>query len=160
MESSGLDQVVLSSELCERLYKTGIVNLEPPVKKADPSIPMEGGNHKHVLFVYDARLKREDEELLNNLLKACRLELNDVALINFREQEISIEEILNRLEIEKAVLFGIPALSIKLPLEDAEEKLLKLDDRLFLKTAPLGALHRNVEKKKALWVALKKMFDL
>ncbi len=160
MDSSGLDHVVLSSKLCKELYKSGVVNLEPPAIEENKTVPFEGANRRHVLIVYDARLKREDEELLQNLMKACGLNMDDVALVNFREQEISIADILNELETEKALFFGIPSLSINLPLDDVEEKVLELEDRLFLKTAPLGALHKNVEKKKALWLALRKMFDL
>lgn len=160
MESLGLDHVVLSAGLCRELYTNGIINLETPASTKETSVLFEGGNARRVLIVYDARLKREDEELLENLMKACQLTKDDVALVNFREQEDSISKIMEELEIEKAIFFGIPSLSIGLPLEVAEEKVLELNGSLFLKTSPLGALHKNVEKKKALWGALKKMFGL
>lgn len=154
----GIDDITLTPELRASLYENVIVHTEiSPVH-----IPYEGQNLKKILVAFDknGKLTKEDRALLEKLLTACQLTFDDIALVNIHSTEFTIAKIVDHLHIKKAVMFGVPMLSFALPLEDSEEKVITSDHCAFLRTAPLGVLDKNVEKKKALWMALKVMFQL
>lgn len=162
MEPSELDNITLSAAFCNRLYKNGIVNLNTKERKTVSPIPFKGNNAKNVLILIDigGELKKEDQTLLENLLTACNLSMDDVALVNMSEQEATLSDIIKRLSVRQGVLFGVPALSMDISFTGSEETLLYYENKTFIKTLPLTALQNHVPKKKALWAALQKMFDL
>lgn len=154
----GIDDIILNEELCNRLYEKVLVNTAiSPVH-----ISFEGKNQKKILVAYDqsGKLKKEDREMLEKLLAACQFSVDDIALINISTTELTIAKIIEHLHTTKAILFGIPSLSIGWPIEDVEEKITVYNNCTFLRTAPLGVLNKNIEKKKALWTALKGIFQL
>lgn len=162
MDQSGLDDIVLDSQLCDRLYKTGIINLEFKESERLPEIPFTGKNGKQVLVALDTRhpLSGVEEDQLQRLLGACHLTSDDIARINVQEQEAAMEQILRQLKIKKALFFGVPAGSIGLPIGNTEDKVIIYDNKYFIRTAPVKALMHDEKRKRALWSALKDMFDL
>lgn len=154
----GIDDIILNREMCDRLYENVLVN----TRVSPVHIPFEGKNQQKILVAFDTngKLKKDDKDLLHNLMKACHLTMDDIALVNISEQEESVSDIIQRLHIRKAIFFGLPALSINLPLGNEEEIVIVHENCSFISTAPLGTLQNNVEKKKALWTALKLMFRL
>lgn len=162
MDQSGLDNIVLDGALCSQLYKTGLTNLDFTAKETVAEVHFSGQNKQQVLVAVDVHgaLKAEDESLLKNLLKACQLTMDDIALVNVQEQETSVEDILRQLSIKKALFFGIPAGTANLPIGNTEDKVIIYDQKYFVKTLPLSALQHNESRKRALWGALKQMFDL
>lgn len=162
MDSSELDNITLSQDLCSHLYENGVTNLDfSTIKKKQP-LPFEGKNLQRILIAIDVpkQLKNEDRILLENLMKACQITMDDIALINMAEQECAISEIISHLEIQKAIFFGIPSLNIDLPIGNSEDSVIIYDNKTFIKTSPLSSLQNNVGKKKALWSALKNMFGV
>lgn len=161
MDSIGIDNITLTPALCSQLYKRGLVN---PDHKTAPKkdISFTGGNQKHILIGIDVpkELSKSDRELLNNLMLACNITMEDIALVNIKDQEDPLSAILTRLKTQKAIFFGVPALAMDISLGDKEETVLFCMNCTMVKTAPLSALHNNVQKKKALWGALKNMFEL
>lgn len=156
-----IDGIILSPELRSRLYQNNITNLKNPVEKRKINIPFTGENKRKILIVYDATLNSEDRGLLDNLIKACLLSKEDIALVDFKDQEATIPEIVAELKIQKAIFFGLPALSVGVALKDeAEDKVIEVENVSYLKTAPLGSLNKNIPRKKALWMALKSMFGI
>lgn len=162
MDSNGIDGITLTSELCRRLYPGGIINLDFSLPKATPNVVYQGKNNRNILIATDVSpaLKKEDRAFLEKLLKACELTADDIALVNIGEQEVPVSGIINQLNIKKAVFFGIPSLSIDLPVGDKEDTAVIYDDKYFIRTAPLSSLQYDVAKKKALWHALKNMFGV
>lgn len=154
-----IDDITLTPALRRRLYKNNITNLTTPVAKKHTQIPFKGLNKRHVLIAVEGKLKKEASELVQNLMKACQLSMDDVAFIDAREQEASLAEIIERLRIEKAILFGIPTSDSGLPF-DEEEKIVHHHGCSFLRTAPPETLKSNEPKKRALWNALKMLFEL
>lgn len=162
MDSAGLDDITLTPALAHNLYPNGITNPDATGRKQVPPVTFKGENKQHVLVAVDVTgdLKTQDQVLLDNLLKACHLAMDDIALVNIRDQEATVPDIITQLKPVKCIFFGVPSLSINLPLGEAEESVIIYDDKLFIKTSPLSALQNQVSKKKALWSALKNMFDL
>ncbi len=160
----GIDDITLSPELCERLYENVIVNTaqKPAQKPEKPvSLSFEGKNQKKILVAYDvAKLKKEERDMLVKLLAACQLSTDDIALVNIHITELSIAKIVEELKIANAILFGIPSLSIDLPLDDKENIVIDYNRCAFIRTGPISVLNNSVEKKKALWMALKTMFRI
>lgn len=162
METSGIDNIQLTTDICLKLYPEGITNLKIKIAESAESFAYKGKNKKNVLIAIDTDgdLRKEDQQLLDNLLNACLLTPEDVALINMREQEISLSFMLKRLNIKKSIFFGIPSRIVDLPLPDSEESVIVYDNMFFVKTSPLSSLYDNVKKKRALWKALKDMFNI
>ncbi|MCO6496122.1 MAG: hypothetical protein J5I50_00530 [Chitinophagaceae bacterium] len=156
-----IDNIILPFNTIQKLYPTGIINLEKKIT-TDKKILFKGKNHKHVLVLIDivGDLKATEEELLNNLIKACKLTIDDIALVNLREQEVSVPEMIAQLKTQKAIFFGVPHGAIKLSVKDADEQLLQAADCTIVKTLPLSNLNNDIERKKALWSALKQQFNL
>lgn len=162
MADDNLDNLTLHPFQRQLLYPNGITNIDYTEKKAPAPIKYIGKNKRNILIGIDihGELNAQDKELLNNLLKACGLGMDDVALVNLNKQEAPFPEILKRLKIENVILFGVSIMATGLSLTDAEEKLMTLENRIFLRTIPLHALNRNVGKKRRLWEALKELFEL
>ncbi|MDF9795251.1 hypothetical protein OKW21_000514 [Catalinimonas alkaloidigena] len=142
---------------------------------ARPAAPLpipetEGGNHKGVVVLfYDQKnrsLGKEERGFLGNILKAVKLNFDDVALCNWAlleaefEQRKNIFESIQHVECNTILAFGQLPLSWSLShffqkyhiTEDAEgRKLLLADDLL--------SIAQNRDFKVQLWNALKKMFQ-
>lgn len=162
MDSQGIDSIELTSELCRRLYSNGIINLDFSARKTKPELIYKGKNNQHILVAIDVStgLKKDDQSFLEKLLKACELTMDDVALVNMKDLEVQLSEVIRQLQIKKCILFGIPLLSIDLPIGSAEETAIIFDDKYFIRTASLPSLQHDAAKKKALWHALKNMFGV
>ena len=158
----GLDDIQLTSQLCANIYSNGLVIDNMKTSVPENKIAFKGKNLKSVLVLTDVpgQLKTEDVHLLENLLKACQLTEEDIALINLPDQPITVSEIFNQLKIKKALLFGIPTLSVDLDIPDMEDMVLNSGNCKVLKTLPLYALQKNTQRKKTLWLALKSLFGV
>lgn len=158
----GLDDIQLDVQICSKLFPGGLVYDTIPKAPESKKISFDGKNLNSVLVLIDEnhKLKTEDADLLNNLLKACQLTQDDIALVNLGDQEAVISEILNFLKSEKAIFFGIPFSTIDLNISDEEDKILEAGNCKLIRTLPLGSLQKNTDRKKALWKALKELFEL
>ena len=116
-------------------------------------------NDPENLFLDDSSL-----QFLTGILTACKLNLGQVALINFNKHPVSYKRLKKDLQPQSLLLFGISAMQIELPFDMPEYKVQSYDNCTILIAPPLQILNSIAEetkKQKAmLWNCLKKMFDL
>lgn len=175
MELNGL---AFSQTQLAELYKDKLVVTEPmsettaakpavaaePVMKAEPkpSINIKGKNKKGILWVVDepgqAFLDDADFEFLSQILTACKMNMDDIALVNLAHNTHSIHEITDVLKPSVVLLCGIEYQSLPFKLDEYiiyphTKKQYFLSDRL-------EDLRNDKAKKTKLWLALKAIFSL
>jgi hypothetical protein len=156
------------------LYKTVLVELEGEVseqKKGTTLMTKQwflGENKKHiVILIKDEEavyLRDEWLKFLTTILSACKLNLGDVAIINYLKKSFSYEELVENLTPEFLLLFDVTAKEIQLPFSVPFYQVQQYDNRTFL-IAPsldkmLGDSQESKIEKSKLWLSLKKIFHI
>lgn len=151
------------------MFSNSLVDLnniqEQSTIPSDNQISCLGNNEKGVLIIVNSKdsLYLPDPllEFLQGILKACKLKLGDVALLNIDTTgPISYKELGRHLRMEKIILFGIDLDAIELPLKFPDYQVQKYNDMFFLSVPTLETVLNNKEEKTLLWDCLKKMFIL
>lgn len=173
-----LDNIKIPGSLLAGLYKNHLVILDgsdantSPEKKEEgaPSSTLQhlGGNRRKVLLLTGhtslAAITADEKKLLDKILEACKMDLEDVVVLPFSHTKPGIETLKKEFEPEKMVLFGVDAAAISLPIRFPEFKLQAYDQTTYLQSCTLAALSENTEESKAmkkkLWACLKNMFQL
>lgn len=124
-----------------------------------------GNNQKNVLVAvyYNDVVHLPDAQLnfLANLLKACNLSLEDVALINMNHYNgIDYNQILTHFKSNIVLLFGMTSQDFGFPFEIPEYQLQRFADRTIIHSAALHSIQDDKEAKGRLWAGLKKIFNL
>jgi len=175
----GIDDLQLTPGLIGLLYPENLVSTDIPLHVAQaPSTvtkkttvsayPFLGKNKKAVCFLsyYPEAEYIPDPELafLKRIMGACKLTLDDIALVNTARTTLVLEELRQQLRPDIVFLWGgippgIPEFSGML---DLTEK--TIGGIRILPVLQTGAMSRENEEgkelKKKLWVELKKIFGL
>ena len=175
----GLNDIELPASLVADLYKNALVQLDvhaPSVEQAAPSntspgtteLPPEswkslGNNRRQILIVvnYTDVLHLPDETLgfLTSMLTACKLSLDDVALINMQHYlGVSAREILAHFKTKQALLFGIEPAEFGLAVSFPEFQVQSVANAVFLYSPALEAIQPDKLLKSKLWICLQRMF--
>lgn len=104
-----------------------------------------------------------DEELnfLLGILNACKLNMDDVGIINLHKNEnTSYHLIASELKADKIFLFGATASDIELPLSFPDYQVQKYNNQVYLSAPPLKALQHDKAEKTKLWNCLKQIFSV
>lgn len=106
-------------------------------------------------------LSDTDAELLQNILKAVNLTLDEVDLLNVDTLETSdFKPMLATKVVHHVITFGIPMKRLQLEILLAPYQIKKVEGVNFLFADPLPTLHQDKNRKKALWECLQKMFGI
>lgn len=124
-----------------------------------------GNNEKNILIVvaYEGIANLPDEQLdfLTQLLSACKLSLNDVALINLRNYTgIEYTEILLQFHSKVILLFGISAQQFGFPFETPQYQVQVFTNYTVIHAPALQNLQTDKSGKGLLWSGLKKVFNI
>ncbi len=160
----GINHIRLSAELIGMLYPETLVAEKDP----DTGYPFLGKNHLSICFLVsypdDEFIPDDQLVFLQKILTACKLSLNDIALINTKRTPVEFP-VLKTMFRPRIIFFwgtvspitgstlNFPDMTIStweniriLPVMQAE--LMSRDDP------------RGLELKKNLWISLKKLFNL
>lgn len=109
-------------------------------------------------------LKDADLTLLTSILSACKLTLEDIALINFANQVHSLHEIITTLPSSYLLVFEVTSEQLKIKLPNTFYKPMLLGETTILFCNSLQKMQGNEQtaklEKSKLWNALKVMFSL
>jgi len=124
-----------------------------------------GNNQKNVLIGvnYPERANLPDTQLdfLTNLLKACNLGLNDVAIINLNNYPDAVyTEILEHFKSKIVMLFGITAHQFGFPFEIPEYQVQQFAGRTVIHSPALHELENDKVAKGKLWTSLRIIFNV
>ena len=125
-----------------------------------------GSNLQKITFITSEKeavyLKEPSLQFLTSILGACKLNLGDVAIVNYHNEPVEYAFLKEKLAPAFLILFGITARQIKIPFTVPDYQVQKYENCTFLLTPPLEKMLGNSQEakleKSKLWLCLKKMF--
>ncbi|WP_207492667.1 hypothetical protein [Aridibaculum aurantiacum] len=181
------ENIQLPEFLLADLYKDCLVELEnievspattvtaAPVEVAKQEAVAEktalkylGENKRNVAILVkssDAAFVTEsDLQFLTNVLKACQLNLADIAIVNTDQQPVQYNALLSELKPKHVILFDVEPAAIKLPFAFPDFQPQSHGDIQFLKAPALNNINLPSQDAKVLktklWISLQKIFGL
>ncbi len=175
-----LNEMNLPPYLVAQLYPSSLVGQEknvPPVTAASATPPAStnteltiewrslGSNQKGILVAvnYDNITNLPDPQLefLMQLLKACQLSLNDVALINMNNYpQVAHTSILSQFNTKVVLLFGITVQDWGFPFQTPPYQVQSFSGYTVMHAPALHDLQNDKPAKGLLWAALKNIFNI
>ena len=168
-----LNNIQLKPHLIADLYRDTLIESDttPLVPAVTTTVSGSGlpkflGNNekKIVIAVSNSMLPfLPDNELafLSNILSACKLSLADVAIINLHDKdEAACPDLLDLLQAQSVLLFGIEPLTIGLPMNFPPFQLQPFNKRIYLQAPAFSELEKDKGLKMRLWNCLKTLFHL
>ena len=164
-----LNNIQLSGITLQELYKKSLVEIKTKKageKKADvTSLNILGKNLKKIVLIVNnneaAFLTDEELNFLLGILSACKLNMDDVAILNLiKNKNATYEMISAELSAEKVFLFGVAPGDINLPLAFPHYQVQQFKNQTYLSAPPLHELQHDKTEKTKLWNCLKKIFSI
>ncbi len=184
-----LDDIKLSPFLVKKLYENSLIddgissvsignakiakdenlhvseNMDVTKKGNFESIKYLGKNAKNILIlVYEeehAFLGDDELSFLMNILNACAVSMQDVALVNAGNNADVVYENLNaQFEPCKIIFLGTEPQLLNFPVQIPQYKIQAYNNQQYLCAPSLEKLSSDKEEKKKLWMVLKVMFGI
>jgi len=167
-----LNKLELPAFTIAELYRSCLVlpidkgkNDQPQTQPELPGPKYLGNNKKNILIVVrhtDAvHLPDKELELLTGILTACKLGLEDVAIVNtVNYPGQGYKELTGQFRSTKVFLFGIEPAGFGLPLSFPNFQTQHFSQVIYMGAPTLHQISSDREIKTALWNSLKKIFDL
>ena len=133
----------------------------PPLSATPYSTLGSNPNGLVILVRMDAvRFQRLPRNVfLNNLLKAIRLVMEDVVLINVESHlPVELKTIRQRLAARQIIGFGKNLLDVAIRTTQLYEPVVLVGDAAYLPSAEIELLEEDNSRKKLLWQAMQRMF--
>lgn len=163
-----LEQLQLDPYLLAQMYDQPIIpeenRAQPAVAKALPQIKYLGENQKNILLLIqnesEAYLNEELFNLLANILNACKLGMQDVALINTASYPgLTLADYKEATAARQCIIFAIPPASLGLP--PMQPYLLETHLQIpVLHSDHLQQIATDKQLKGRLWQGLKQLFGI
>ena len=164
-----LDNFQISVGLTTELYRNSLVALDTPQIKSNSLKPQSlnflGKNQKQILILVNdneaVHLNDADTVLLTGILNACKLNFNDIALLNLSQlSEIDLALLKDHFNPNVMIAFDINLNSIGIDQYYDNFVINNLKTITFLNATSLSQIGKNVEEKKQLWSCLKSIFSI
>lgn len=142
-----------------------------PIRKQEIVTPKKwflGDNKKQILILVKdieaVYLRDEWLQFLTNILGACKLNIGDVAIVNYANNPINFTALNEQLNPQFYLLFDVASQDIQLPFTVPNYQLQKFGNATFLLAPSLALMQGTTEavkmEKSRLWLSLKKLFDI
>jgi hypothetical protein len=162
------DDTQLPPTTIEQIYKSLLVelNVKEELPENNPvSIPYLGDNQQRILLIVNDSnskfMSDSDYKFLTGILTACKLSVEDVALVNLHTLvNKNYSQLLNSLKPKVAILFGTLPAEIELPVNFPQFQIQAFQKVSFLSTPDLGTIESDKLIKSKLWLCLKQIFTL
>jgi hypothetical protein len=166
--NGSLNNLKLDPRMLEALYGHSLVDNPHVVKQADTkkqrakteAFNYTGDNKKNITILVRGNgdpLPEEQISFLEKMLKACKLEASDVAMVNVQNKNIAMEDLVARLKPQQVLAFGTGSGSELFRMEN-------VDGIKYLNAPSLDELMKESDSsrqlKARLWNELKSIFGL
>ncbi len=160
-----LNHIELVPQLLSDLYAHVLVETTATPMPEKPAIPFLGKNKKNILLVtshsQEPYLKDTALSFLTTILTACKLGLDDIALINQNNiAGTNYTEVIAFFNPETVLLIGVDPLSFGLPLNFPSFKIQPFNKVTYLYAPSLQEIEQDKILKLQLWQNLKTLFSL
>ncbi len=163
-----LEQLQLDPFFLAQMYDQPIIpeaqRVQPAVEKALPKVKYLGENQKNILLLIqnesEAYLNEELFNLLTNILNACKLGMQDVALLNIAQYPgLTLADYGKALPVKQCIFFAIPPAALGLPPMDPYE-ITAQGSIATLYSDALQQIATDKILKGKLWMGLKQLFGI
>ena len=164
-----LNDIHLPANTIIQLYKNVLIETDEivaePTKQTGQPINYLGNNKRNVLILvdYNDSVFIPDAQLnfLTNILTACKLGLDDIAILNmWQKGVVSFKEIYKSVPAKSVLLFKVMPEAIALPINFPLFQVQSFDGISYLTAPSLEEIEKNKSLKTDLWTSLKKLFKL
>ncbi|MBS1751982.1 MAG: hypothetical protein JST63_18940 [Bacteroidetes bacterium] len=166
-----LQNIQLSGETLIRLYTLPLVDLDikaencPPTTVITQDIRFLGANKKNITILINSNeasfLTEEAFSFLTGILNACKLTMDDVALVNINNmKDCGYTAIFKTTRPIISLLFDVDHNDIGLPLQFPHFQVHKYNNITYLSAPSLKVLENDKPAKAILWANLKTIFQL
>ena len=184
-----LDDIKLSPFLVKKLYENSLIdtndntNITSNATKAKDenfteiekknvikkeiagNIKYLGKNAKNILIIVDEKehafLGDDELSFLMNILNACAVSMQDVALINAsNNDEVAYENLNAQFEPSIVLFIGTEPQLLNFPIQIPQYKIQAYNNQQYLCAPSLQKLSSDKEEKKKLWMVLKVLFGV
>ena len=170
-----LNHIELPSSLVADLYKKTLIESASTIDseeeksteqdKPGSSWKYLGKNNKNILIIVNTKeaIHLPDNELsfLTGILGACKLSINDVAIVNLNNHpEASHTELKFFFKSKTVFLFDVEPTALGLPVNFPHYQLQAFSNTSFLYSPSLRELKNDKLQKSKLWVCLRRMFNI
>lgn len=169
-----INKIALNNVLVADLYKNVLIaDTDKKEKKSQDSlstvlesdVKFLGNNKKNILILvaYNNYLHLPDNDLtfLGNILTACKLSLDDVAIVNKNNcTTFTYKEFVEKLNAEKILLIGIEPVTLDLPISFPQFQIQAFSNVSYLSAPTLSEIEKDKKIKVSFWNALKRLFDI
>lgn len=163
-----LNSIILPEISVLELYKKSLVEIKKAAKESvssSSSPAVLGKNNKHIVILVanneTAFLPDDELNFLLGILSACKLNMDDVGIINTsRNKGTTYTSLSKDLKAEKVFLFGLKPEQIELPLSFPNYQLQQYNGQLYLSAPALSKMQNDKDEKMKLWNCLKKIFSI
>jgi len=160
IEDKGLakEKIEAEKQLTEEIKETKSA-------KQSPAFTFLGNNKKQVVIIVNYRdaLYIPDDKLafLTNILTACKLNLADIALLNFANvDKVSYKDFFEAIPAKSVIFFGVQPDTLSVPMNFPFFQVQHFDNVNYLSSPPLDEIEADKTLKGNLWTSLKKIFKL
>ncbi len=161
-----LDNIQLPAAAIQDLFSKSLVVLNPgkPAAGKKQNISLLGKNGQGILALVDhadaVHLPDPELELFLNILSACKLSMDDAAVINLHHHpQLTYQQLSDELQARIVLLFGPGPETIQLPLSFPQYQVQSYSGLTLLWSPPLELLLTNKAEKTRLWKSLQQLFN-
>jgi len=174
-----LNDIDLGPKILADLYKNSLIAEPPALKPAReksvnqsitdlaPPIRFFGKNSKNYCFLVsypnEPFIPDDKMEVLIKIMQACKITLEEIALVNVAGDPPTIESLRTALQPQKMVLLGVSPTDIRLPMQFPLYKPQPYAGCTFLYSDSLDGMDSSESGRRiktSLWNSLKEMFGL
>lgn len=164
-----LDNIQIPVIVLQNLYSKSLFDLKrgkPDLASTDTgTISYLGNNKRKIVIIVRSPetlyLPDEDLKFLLGILSACKLSMEDIALINAsKNSSLLYKDLTEQLSAEKIFLFGVDPDVLRLPLQFPYYQIQQFNNQVYLSSASLTELQNDKAEKMKLWNCLKKVFSI
>ena len=142
--------------------KPSVVEQAASAIATTPQQGITGKNKKQFVWLveehYFPYLNDADFQFLGDVLTACKMNMEDIALVNVANNRTHFDELVQQLRPKFVIASGVQVDA--LPIQPADYRVQEQQGYLFCCTETLEAIRTDKSKKSKLWLALKQMLGL
>jgi hypothetical protein len=162
-----LNNIQLSTHQLADLYSQVLVETTATAmpEEQTPLFHSLGGNAKNILVVVaeekESFLPDSELTFLTSILTACKLNLADIALVNFEKvEQKDYKALVQYFNSRVVLLFNVSPLQFGLPINFPHFQIQEFNKCTYLFAPELRLVESDKQLKKELWTALKNIFGL
>lgn len=157
-----LNNISLPARMIAELYPFSLVEKVTPAD-IPAAIEFVGKNKKNILVlvckVNIAFIEDNELNFLSSILAACKLSLDDVAIVNLNSLNFNCyRTIINQFKSNTVLMFDVASEAIDLPFNFPYFQLQQFDQCTYLCAPGLTTIATDKTLKTQLWVCLKNLF--